>query len=184
MVSSESTRTGSSGEKALKAVLRIAVLCSVATLGFASAPGLRSYAPPKAAPTFTVTTLDGIQRTNAGYLGKVLLVHFWATWCIPCIDEMPTLQQMAQEFSNQGTAVLAIAVNDDPKAVQSFVDRTGVSFPIAIDPSGDAMTAWAAMGVPTTLILDRGGEIRNRITGPADWGGNAMSELLTTLVRE
>lgn len=124
---------------------------------------------------FSLTTLDGKPLRLSDAIGKPVLVNFWATWCAPCIAEMPTLVELKSAYGDN-LVILSICVDavagpmpDDPPLetrVRRLAEKWNTNFPIAIDTTGDTTAAYAAQGVPLTVLIDRSGHIQRRFTGP------------------
>jgi cytochrome c biogenesis protein CcmG, thiol:disulfide interchange protein DsbE len=115
--------------------------------------------------------LDGFAGADpvdlAAYRGAPLVVNFWATWCPPCVDELPDLEQVAGELDGR-VAFLGINALDRPDEAEALVAETGVTFDLAADPQGEYFERVSGVGWPTTLLVDEGGTIRYRRTGPLD----------------
>jgi thiol-disulfide isomerase/thioredoxin len=144
-----------------------------------SAPGtdfrpLRDIVPVAAAvlPELAFTTLDGARATLAGFRGKPVVLNFWATWCAPCVAELPELDKLAA-----GGAVTVLAVSTDRTGalrVKPFLAQHPVSHAtVLLDQASDAVHAVQVVGFPTTLIIDSAGRLRGRLEGPAAWGTGA-----------
>src|SRR3972149_9141638 len=102
-----------------------------------SALGFQELNGNKQAPDFTVLSLDGRKVSLQDYRGKIVFLHFWATWCKPCIEEFPTIDRMYKEYKDKGLVVLAISIDKGDKGVvKSFVDKMGVRFPILLTSDG------------------------------------------------
>ncbi len=117
------------------------------------------------APGFAISTLQGQALTLADLRGKVLLLNFWGTWCGPCRREMPEFQKIYEEWGERGFAILAIAYNDSEEAMAAFRDEFGLSFPLALDASGDINDAYAIQTRPSSYLLDQNGIIVARHFG-------------------
>jgi thiol-disulfide isomerase/thioredoxin len=111
------------------------------------------------------------------YVGRPLVVNFWASWCAPCVEEMPAIQQVADELDGRVT-VLGINTQDSAEKARQFAADLGISFELARDPSGSYFAAVGGFGWPTTLLVDNDGVIRYRHTGPLDAG--QLGDLLQT----
>lgn len=109
------------------------------------------------APDFRLRTLDGDIVQLSDYRGQVVLVNFWATWCAPCRQEMPDIQQ---RFEEGNFAVLAVNFNEDPELVSAFVDELGLSFPVLLDPGAAIQKVYQVRGYPTSFFIDEEGVIR------------------------
>ena len=136
----------------------------------ASAPGCDRGAHPaqtgRPAPDFTVS--DGITSVHlANYRGRVVLLNFWATWCSPCIEEMPALIQLHHERPD--LAIVAVSIDEDPEAYSRFIARRHIDFITVRDPAQKAAQLYHTEGWPETYIIDRGGIVRRKIVGDPDW---------------
>lgn len=116
------------------------------------------------APMFTLPDISDIPIKLDDFLGKVVIVNFWATWCVPCREEMPVLDDFGLQYSDS-VIILGIAVKDTPESVRDFVEETEVSYPILIDETGVVGTAYHVVGYPTTYFIDAAGIIRGKYIG-------------------
>lgn len=118
-------------------------------------------------PAFSVTTLDGRPMSDSTLRGRVVLVNFWATWCLPCRAEMPLLQAMAYRHDSAGLTVLGLSVDrSGPDAVRQFLTERSITYPVAI-VGRETETAFGGMqGYPTSVLLDRTGRVRYKVLGP------------------
>jgi peroxiredoxin len=123
------------------------------------------------APEFRLPALDGRFVDLAGYRGRVVMVHFWATWCPPCVEEMPTLEKLYQKLKGTDFELLTISVDEGSKdVVLSFMKKHGLTIPVLLD-SGKAVSGlYGTFRFPETYIADRGGVVRYKAIGPRDWG--------------
>ena len=134
--------------------------------------GLRDAAPElgRQAPDFTLSDLAGRRIRLADFRGKkTVLINFWATWCPPCREEMPTLERLAQARQE---AIQVLGVNLDtvnPDKVRAFVRELGIRFPILLDPDLGVGKAYRVRGLPTSFVVDRDGVVRFREVGYRDW---------------
>ncbi|HEX2723677.1 MAG TPA: TlpA disulfide reductase family protein [Gemmatimonadaceae bacterium] len=143
------------------------------------------------APDFTVYTLGATpaRKTLADYRGQVLLINIWATWCVPCRVEMPSIEQLHRAYAPRGLKVLAVSV-DDPGTdaqVQSFVKEFGLTFEVLRDPKGqlgDVSRDYQTSGYPETVIVGRDGLIRKKLLGAHDWNSQENRALIERLLNE
>jgi len=123
-----------------------------------------------AAPPLHLPTLAGGEVDRESYRGRVVVVNFWATWCPPCVEEMPSLERLHRALGGEGLVVLGVAVDEDSAALQDFVGRAGVTFPVLRDRGGRGpAAAWRTTGYPETFVLDGSGRIVRKIVGPTKW---------------
>ena len=117
-------------------------------------------APAKeSAPDFSVALFDGNSFQLGTYRGKSVLINFFASWCVPCREEIPTLNQVYREYRQREVAFIGIAVNDTEDKAKQFVVEFDVSFPTGVDKTGEISDAFGLYGVPTTLFIDKEGII-------------------------
>ena len=122
------------------------------------------------APDFSLPTLGRQGSISlSGLRGHVVLVNFWATWCKPCEDEMPSMERLYRRLHRQGLEIVAVSVDEDPALVASFRDRLSISFPIVLDSAQEASRLYQTTGYPESLLIDEGGTIVERYVGPRDW---------------
>ena len=122
------------------------------------------------APKFTLRNLRGNLEGLDDHAGKVIVVNFWATWCAPCVKEMPSFETLYRRFRSQGLTVLAVSLDKDRSAkVQEFVDKYKLSFPVLLDTEGVAEKLYPSFTIPFTYVLDKQGRVAARIDGAKDW---------------
>jgi len=126
---------------------------------------------PRAAPALELPDLGGFARNLAAWRGQVVLVNFWATWCPPCLEEMPSLQRLAERLRGQPFAVVAVNVAETERRVAHRANQMGLDFPVLLDADGAAFKAWGGKGLPTSVLVDRSGAIRYLGLGPIEWDG-------------
>ncbi|MDT7950139.1 MAG: TlpA disulfide reductase family protein [Acetobacteraceae bacterium] len=138
----------------------------------ATVPSLEDV-PPTAAPVPDIQfmTADGTAKTLKDYAGKGVVLNFWATWCVPCVAEMPALAKLATLVDPAHVAILPLSSDRaGAAAVRRFFDEKGIEgLPILLDPRGDAARAFGSRGIPTTVLIDARGRERARLEGAADW---------------
>ena len=130
-----------------------------------------------ALPAATLEGFAGGDAINlADFRGTPLVVNFWATWCAPCVKEMPEFQEVAADLRDEVT-FLGIDVEDAPPNAEPFVERLGIDYPLAVDPRREFARSVNIFGMPTTLFVDSDGIVRYRYTGPLD--GQQLRDLLS-----
>lgn len=117
------------------------------------------------APGLTLTTLAGESVSLERLRGSTVLLNTWATWCPPCRDELPALEAVARRYADRGLVVVGVNIGESPSAVRSFVDRSGLTFPIWLDPGEASLRAFAAISLPSTFLIDPSGVVRARWFG-------------------
>jgi len=133
-----------------------------------------------AAPGFTVQDSD--RKVSLDELrGKVVVLNFWATWCPPCIEEMPSLVQMQQKMKVKGVEVLAISVDADRGAYQDFLKAHNVDLLTVRDADQKSNNLYGTFKFPETYIIDRNGVLRRKFIGPIDWGTPEILDYLSKL---
>ena len=122
------------------------------------------------APAFTLDRLDrGAQLSMTDLRGKAVVVNFWASWCVPCRDEAPVLQQTYERYRGQGLVVLGIDVNDFRADARRFMRKHGLTYPVVYDGKGSTVGRWGVRGFPETFFVDRTGKlVGERIEGAVD----------------
>lgn len=131
--------------------------------------------PPVPAPSTAFETLDGVALSLAEFKGEVVLVNFWATWCAPCVREMPALERLHLTLKDEGFLVMAVSEDRGGAAkVAPFLDRLGLKdLPIFLDKSGERRgklaQAFGLRGLPATYLIGRDGTVIAGMTGPAEW---------------
>ncbi len=135
------------------------------------------------APEFTVKDLAGKELKLSDLKGKVVLVNFWATWCPPCKEEIPSMMKLNQSMAGKQFQMLAISIDEGGReAVEKYFKKSGYSLPAYLDNDGAASRSYGTTGVPETFIVDTKGIIRKKIVGGMDWGSpdviSYMDELL------
>jgi cytochrome c biogenesis protein CcmG, thiol:disulfide interchange protein DsbE len=140
------------------------------------------------APNFRGWTVDGKRRSESlsQFHGDVILLNIWATWCQPCVVEMPAIERLYHDLGPQGLQVLAVSIDTDAtdSAVKAFATRHGLTFDILRDSSRGVFWKYQATGVPETFVIGRDGIIRKKVIGASDWDSQGDRALVTQLLRE
>ncbi len=133
-------------------------------------------------PDFTLSTPNGKKISLKDFRGKIVFLNFWASWCIPCREEMPSMEKLYQEFKDKNFVILAVNIQDRKQEALAFVKELKLTYPIALDPDGQAGLLYGAWGLPTTYLIGPKGEGLARAWGPADWYGPAARKIIKDLV--
>jgi peroxiredoxin len=133
-------------------------------------------------PPLALKDVAGAVHDLARYRGKVVVINFWATWCEPCREEMPSLQRLRERLPVTSFAVLAINVDEPDARVRRFLEETRLDLPVLLDPNKTVTRAWGVRVMPTTFVVGPDGRIRYRLLGEADWSTDAIIATLTQLM--
>ncbi len=137
------------------------------------------------APGIFLKTLDGQNHTLEQFAGKVVLVNFWATWCLPCVREMPSMERLYRSYKGRGLEILAISLDQgNEQEVRDFVKKLELTFPIVLDPGHEAKALYKVLGLPTTYLIDRRGRVVGYGMGPREWDAEAAYALVGHLLDE
>ena len=134
------------------------------------------------APDFSITADNGRPVSLSNFGGKVLVLNFWATWCPPCVDEMPSLNQFAAQFKDKGVVVLGVSVDKDANAYKQFVRKLDPAFLTARDPDQKINLEFGTVQYPETYIINARGKVVNKIISSADWTGDKMMSYVQSLL--
>ena len=140
------------------------------------------------APAFSARAVDGSQavRTFDDYRGRVVVLNIWATWCPPCIYEMPSFERLRQQVPDTNLRIVAVSIDDFVSAdsVRNFARALGVTFDILLDSLHRIDRDYQVTGYPETFVIARDGTIRKKWIGPADWSSPANVALIRDLLRD
>jgi thiol-disulfide isomerase/thioredoxin len=139
--------------------------------------------PNATAPCLRLEALDGTPRDLRDYRGKVVLVNFWATWCPPCVAEMPSIQRLDDRLAAEDFEVLAVNVGESPFQVSKFTKLINVRLTMLLDSKGETFKAWGGTIYPTTFVVDGDGRIRYVVHGPLAWDSDDVVETIEELSR-
>ena len=146
------------------------------------------YEPLKigmAAPDFSLPDMAGKRQQLSDYRGKVVFLNFWATWCKPCKEEMPSMQTMWENFKNEDFVILAVSMDrvTTKKDIPTFIESMRLTFPVLTDSWGQTDKRYKLMGVPETYIIDQDGVLREKIIGPRDWTSRESLDMIVRLFK-
>ena len=143
---------------------------------------LKRWKGKPAAPAIDLMKTDGTPLSLQQLRGKVVLVNFWATWCEPCIREMPSLQHLRDQLQADGFEVLAVNYQEGPARINAFVENLNLTLPVVRDTDGSVARAWGARVFPANYVVDRAGNIRHSMSGAADWTSPQLISTIRTLL--
>lgn len=137
------------------------------------------------APDFTLPDLDGKMISLADSKGKVVLLNIWATWCPPCVEEMPSMEKLHQELKDEAFEILAVSIDaSGAKAVIPFMKKHKLSFTALADTEGAIKSLYQTTGVPESFIIDKNGIIVEKIIGPRDWATPGAINFFRNLIQK
>lgn len=137
----------------------------------------------KIAPVFELRDLEGKRVSLNDFKGRVILLNFWATWCVPCRAEMPSLENLYRSFKGRGLVVIGVSVDNSTKAVKSFVREKGITFPILLDENKEvSFDDYGVIGLPVTFLIDRKGNIVEKFFGERQWDSDEIKERIRELL--
>ena len=139
----------------------------------------------KVAPDFYLPDLEENDVRLSDFRGKVVFLNFWATWCKPCREEMPSMEVLYRNFKQDGLVVLAVSIDrvTTKQEIPPFVKSLSLTFPVLIDSWGQTDKRYKLMGVPETYIIDQQGILREKVIGPRDWTRLDNLEMVTALLK-
>ena len=138
-----------------------------------------------AAPDFTFPGINGKKVSLSDYKGKVVLVNIWATWCRPCVDEMPSMEKLYRKFKEENFEILAVSIDETGlKAVAPFMEKHKLTFSALIDPKGAIKSVYGITGVPESFIIDKQGQLIKKIVGPLDWATPKVFQFFNELIQK
>jgi thiol-disulfide isomerase/thioredoxin len=167
--------------------LVVAVIALAATTTSAAADPPQNLVMHEAAqpvPELQFADADGKSHTLADFRGHIVLLNIWATWCLPCRKEMPTLDRLQATLGGRDFEVVALSIDrGGVEVVKKFYAENGIGhLAIRMDTSGQANSTLATYGLPTTLVLDRQGQELGRLVGPAEWDAQDMVAFLKSII--
>ncbi|HLF47960.1 MAG TPA: TlpA disulfide reductase family protein [Methylomirabilota bacterium] len=147
--------------------------------------GITEFKTGQRGPAFRLRTFPGDGRASLeDFTHKLVILNFWATWCTPCTDEMPTLEMLWHDYRARGLVVLGVSVDRGaPRSLlEPYIANLRLTFPILLDPDVKTAGAWRVASLPATFIVKPGGEVVGMAVGAREWNGAEMRSLLETLL--
>lgn len=148
---------------------------------YAERPLLNQLSGKSTAPDFELIDLSDKIHTLEDYKGKVVVVNFWATWCPPCLKEIPSMNRAWKILKEEGVEMLAINVGEEDIDVASFEEKYPVDFQVLLDPNSESLYTWNLKGLPTTYILNTDGTVAYSATGPREWDDQRIIDKIIAL---
>jgi cytochrome c biogenesis protein CcmG/thiol:disulfide interchange protein DsbE len=136
------------------------------------------------APVFTFPGLDGKVVSLTDYKGKVVFLNIWATWCLPCREEMPSMEKLYQQLKGEDFEILAISIDaTGAKAVGPFMKEYGLSFPALLDTGGTIQDLYGTTGIPESYVIGKEGFVEEIVIGPKDWSTPEVVRFFRELIQ-
>ncbi|MGH7825076.1 MAG: peroxiredoxin family protein [Candidatus Binatia bacterium] len=146
--------------------------------------GLQTPERKTAAPEFTLEDQAGKQVALKDLRGKVVFLNFWATWCRPCIQEMPALEKLHRDLEKDGLVILAVNFQESPERVKDFLTEHELTFTALLDRDGKVFELYQAWALPASVIIDKRGEVIGKAMGLKDWHSEEAFQLFRKLLAE
>ena len=146
--------------------------------------GLETVEDNKNIASFELKSIDGQLHQLSDYQGRVVLVNFWASWCPPCIQEIPAMLRLEKSFLNRPFEVIAINVEEQKRKVIYQAKRNNMSFIVLLDTQSKTFKQWQAKILPTSFIVDKKGHIRDIAKGPLEWDSDEIIAIIEKLLME
>ncbi|HEY9053750.1 MAG TPA: TlpA disulfide reductase family protein [Rectinemataceae bacterium] len=140
--------------------------------------GFQVFDPAFEFKDFTVLTLEGGMKKRSSLQGKLALLNFWATWCPPCKEEMPSIEALGKAMKGLPFEIFAVDLGDSPAEVKAFVKERNIGFPVYLDPKKSLAATYASRGIPTTYLIGKDGKFIAGIVGAYDYSNPALVSLL------
>ncbi len=147
-------------------------------------PNLERLYDTSPRPDFTLPDPAGNGVSLKDFRGRLVMLNFWASWCVPCREEMPAIERLYQEFRNKGFVILGVNVRDKREDALALMKELGVTYPVVFDPPGRWVLAYGAWGLPNTYLIGPSGEGIARLRGHADWYTPGARALIQALLNQ
>jgi len=158
------------------------ILAGLLAPPISQAAELLEYPAATPAAQLALDDLSGIRHVLGDYRGRVVLVNFWASWCPPCIIEMPGMQRLQEKLAGRPFTILAVNVREKPGTIWKFRKLVRVSFPLLLDPEGQAAADWGIDVYPSSFLVDPRGRVRYAVYGPRQWDDPEIIGMIESLM--
>lgn len=148
---------------------------------FSRPHGIKAPKVGEPAPAFTLQDPGAKAVSAADFKGKILVLNFWASWCGPCVEELPSLNKLAARYTGKDVHILGVSVDEDPDAYKEFLKKYSVAFQTVRNPSRSVSELYGTFKLPESYIVGRDGKILQKIIGATDWTSKQMLDYLDGL---
>jgi thiol-disulfide isomerase/thioredoxin len=155
-----------------------------ATTHIAAEAGPAPVAPPRRAPVLELPRYPKTQSAVVDFTNKVTVVVFWATWCPPCVEEMPSLNRLRQHFDQRPFQIVSVDFQESADVIRQFLQKVPVDFPILLDLDGTTSARWRVFSFPSTFVIDGNGNIRYSVNHAIDWNTPEIQQLIEQLLQQ
>ena len=162
----------------------VASLVFAALLAFPAKGAEFRKLEPMVPPVLEAVDLTGGKHDLAAYKGRVVLINFWASWCPPCREEMPSMQRLMQKMSGKSFVILAVDTGEPSDEAEPFLKEIHPDFSILLDPEGEMAKRWKVFAMPTSFLVDKQGRIRYVLAGAAEWDEGDGWRLIQKMLAE
>jgi thiol-disulfide isomerase/thioredoxin len=159
-----------------------AMLFAFAPMAASAQAALQEWTGPVDAPPIELKTLDGQPLALTDLKGKVVLVNFWATWCEPCLEEMPSMQRLRRRLASERFEILAVNFQEGEPRIRGFLRKVALTFPIVRDTDGAVARAWKVHIFPSSFVVGANGDVRYAVVGSIDWAAPQVQQKLRSLL--
>ncbi|MEW8229991.1 MAG: TlpA disulfide reductase family protein [Candidatus Thiodiazotropha endolucinida] len=139
------------------------------TASWSAGLGIRTYSEPKFASDFSLPDLTGQIHEGSDYRDRAYIISFWATWCVPCIKELPDLQRAAEILDDENIAILTVNSGESREVIEQFLVQRSVTLPVLLDQDSSMLRQWRVLALPTSYIVNAKGQVVARVVGGIDW---------------
>jgi thiol-disulfide isomerase/thioredoxin len=160
----------------------LAALVSISAAPVIAAAGKLEALTPRAAPALELADLEGRRHDLKALRGKVVLVNFWATWCEPCREEMPSIQRLRERFADKPFAVLMVNLDEPEARVRRYVQEARLDLPVVLDPGKRVTSQWGVRILPATFLIGPDGRLHYRLIGDMDWNSDQAVAVIDRLL--
>lgn len=146
--------------------------------------GIQVYSSPEKPKDFSLRDINNKLLRLSDFKGKTVMLNFWATWCGPCIKEMPSMEQLYRRFKDKGFIIISIASGENKESVTSFIEKINITFPALLDTDLKVTDSYNVWALPTTYFIDKKGKIIGKVYGSRDWTTPAANKYIVSILEE